>query len=65
MTHMRPMDESEGEFTNEFHSGFPCRQCGGGGVMCQTWESSDGAYEDYKYTCADCHAVWWVDGIDA
>lgn len=64
MTHMRPMDESEGRFTQVGHSDRLCRQCGGHNVKCQTWESNDGAYEDYKYVCGDCGHVWWVDGID-
>ena len=25
------------------------------------WESSDGAYEDHKYTCTACGSVYWVD----
>src|SRR5262245_31211980 len=33
-------------------------------VKCRSWESHDGAYEDYQYRCEKGH-VWWVDGIDA
>lgn len=65
MTHMHPMSESEGEFTHTEHNAGQCGQCGSHQVKCQTWESSDGAYEDYKFTCEDCGHVWWVDGIDA
>lgn len=44
-----------------------CRQCGKTNVELDVWESSDGAYEDYRYTCmeAGCGNVWWVDGPDA
>ena len=65
MTHMRPMSESEGEFTHTEHHAGQCSQCGSHQVQCQTWESSDDAYEDYKYKCLDCGYVWWVDGPDA
>jgi len=65
MTHMRPMSESEGEFTSTHRHAATCRKCKSENVTCKTWESSDGAYEDYKYTCQDCGHVWWVDGIDA
>jgi hypothetical protein len=33
-------------------------------VRVRTWESHDGAYEDYQYRCAGGHE-WWIDGIDA
>lgn len=65
MTHMGPMSESEGEFSFTHATNTPCRKCGGHNVTYRIWESSDGAYEDYKYTCADCGHVWWVDGIDS
>lgn len=36
-------------------------------AKCQKWESNDGGYEDYKYTCqdAECGHAWWVEGIDS
>jgi hypothetical protein len=65
--HFGPMPESAGEFTKSSQRGdLACRKCKVvGQVTCQTWESSDGAYEDYKYTCGACGAVWWIDGIDS
>ena len=42
-----------------------CRKCGSTRVGYRTWESSDGAYEDYNYKCYDCGASWWIDGIDS
>jgi hypothetical protein len=33
-------------------------------VRVRTWESHDGAYEDYQYRCAAGHE-WWIDGIDS
>jgi hypothetical protein len=65
MTTSRQFSESEGEFTKHGESTIPCRECGGGSVTYKVWESNDGAYEDEKYTCPDCGATWWVDGIDA
>ena len=65
MTHTGPMSESQGEFTQSAASKRACRKCGKTNVRCQLWESSDGAYEDEKYTCQDCGHVWWVDGIDS
>jgi hypothetical protein len=65
MTHMRPMSESEGKFTNTKYNVCECRKCKGTNVKCQRWESSDGAYEDWKYVCDDCGRVWWVEGADA
>jgi len=38
----------------------PC----GAVVHSRVWESSDGAYEDVQYRCANGH-TWWIDGIDA
>ena len=62
MTHMKPMSESDGEFTRVKESAGKCRQCGSLRVRCQTWESSDGVYEDFKYKCLDCGCVWWIGG---
>jgi len=39
------------------------RPCGAP-VEYRVWESSDGAYEDEQYRCANGH-TWWVDGIDS
>lgn len=65
MTHTRKLNESEGEFTETVHTLQKCRSCKGQNVTCRTWESSDGAYEDYRYDCADCGFFWWIDGIDS
>ena len=62
---MKPMDESEGQFSKPEVSICLCRKCNSKNVTCQEWESSCGGYEDYKYTCNDCNYVWWVDGIDS
>lgn len=68
MTHTGPMHEADGEFTK---IGFEVRPCAGQCApahtdhQCATWESNDGAYEDYRYTCTVCGAVHWVDGIDS
>lgn len=65
--HSQPMSETEGEFTgDEQCPDTKCRKCGQtGGVTCKPWESSCGGYTDYKYTCATCGGVWWIDGPDA
>lgn len=36
----------------------------GAKVQYRSWESSDGAYEDYQYRCDNGH-TWWIDGIDS
>lgn len=35
----------------------------GATVKYRIWESSDGAYEDWQYRCANGH-TWWIDGDD-
>lgn len=42
-----------------------CRKCSAPNVTRRVWESSDGAYEDYEYSCPDCEHVWWIEGPDA
>lgn len=42
----------------------PERKPCGAKVEVRCWESSDGAYEDYQYRCANGH-TWWIDGIDS
>lgn len=42
-----------------------CPKCPSESIKRQVWESSDGAYEDYHFTCPDCGFNWWVDGPDA
>jgi hypothetical protein len=62
MTHMGPVKDSDGELGEAKPSD---RKCHCGQLMTlQIWESSDGAYEDCKYTCPQGH-VQWVDGIDS
>lgn len=65
MTHTGPMPESKGTLDAPQKTEYPCRKCGKHEVVCKVWESSDGAYEDYKYECLACGHVWWVDGIDS
>jgi hypothetical protein len=65
MTTNRQFANHEGEFKPIETCVTPCRKCGKENVRCESWESSDGAYEDYRYTCADCGHVWWIDGIDS
>jgi hypothetical protein len=69
MTHTRQMSDSEGEFNpwrdterrcERAVEGKPC----GESMKVRTWESSDGAFEDYQYRCAVGH-VMWIDGIDS
>jgi hypothetical protein len=65
MTHTGTLAESAGVFRDSIEVERRCATC------ClvtrhraQCWESSDGAYEDYKYTCLICGRVHWVDGDD-
>jgi len=64
MTTARQFEDHEGTFEEWKPDSEPCRKCGGH-VKYRVWESSDGAYEDYKYRCDDCGHSWWVDGIDS
>lgn len=63
--HTKPMADSEGVFNATDVLKSKCGKCGQVEVTCQTWESSCGGYEDYKYTCGACGHVRWVDGIDS
>jgi len=63
--HTQPMSESEGTFQEAEPTGVACRSCGERKITCETWESSCGGFEDYKYTCGACGYSWWVDGIDS
>ena len=65
MTTSRKFSESEGTFRPTEQSAKLCDECGGSNVTYRIWESSDGAYEDYKYTCHGCGHIWWIDGIDS
>lgn len=64
---MRPMAESEGVLGVEEKTTTRCRNrnCDSTDVVCQKWDSSDGGYTDWKYTCRACGHVWWIDGPDA
>ncbi len=59
------VSELTGKLSKTEKSYRKCRKCDGKNVTSQEWESSDGAHEDYKYTCGDCGYVWWIDGIDS
>jgi transposase-like protein len=66
MTHMREMSEHEGEFGEEQKTDRKCPKCGSS-MTEKLWESSDGAYEDWKYTCVnkDCGYYFWIEGPDS
>jgi len=34
-------------------------------MVCEKHESSDGAYEDLKFTCPVCGYYYWIEGADA
>lgn len=59
------MAEHEGALGKERETTRPCPVCGVASVTVRIWESSDGAYEDERFTCGACGHVWWVDGIDS
>lgn len=59
--HTGPVPESSGKFTETF-TGRNCSKCGSP-MTGRMWESSDGAYEDVKWTCPNGH-IQWVDGDD-
>lgn len=42
-----------------------CPHCFGEDVTVRLWESDDGAYEDWRFTCKSCGHQWWVEGPDA
>ena len=65
MTTSKQYQDSDGTFEGGGMDDRPCRACGEVNVKYRIWESSDGAYEDYKYTCMSCGACWWIDGIDS
>ena len=65
MTHTKEMSELEGSFSKEKPVSRHCPKCNGTKVTMKVWESSDGAYEDEKFTCGDCDYYWWVDGPDS
>lgn len=66
MTHTGPLPESAGEFTSAEIVTVWCERCKQSrSHRLQVWESSDGAYEDEKYTCLECGRVHWVDGCDS
>lgn len=65
MTHVGPVDESSGTLSAPALSTYVCNHCHQQAVSVQVWESHCGGYEDYKYTCALCGHVWWIDGVDS
>lgn len=65
MTHMKTVDDAAGDFSDAKVSDRPCRKCKSANVSYRVWESSCGGYEDCKYTCSSCGAMWWVDGCDS
>lgn len=63
--HTGAIPDSAGEFSPKQKSDRACHKCCTKKVEYEAWDSSDGAYTDYKYTCTSCGYVWWVDGIDS
>jgi hypothetical protein len=73
VTTNRQFDDSEGDFgqwqdypqacNRPILIGIANKLCGAK-VQVRSWESSDGAYTDYQYRCANGH-TWWIDGIDS
>jgi hypothetical protein len=57
------MRETDGTLSPPEPGGRTCSTCHEP-MTVQTWESNDGAFEDFKYTCPNGH-VEWVDGIDS
>lgn len=43
---------------------FTCIACKSDDIWYYTWESSDGAYEDYHYRCNTCNKQWWIESSD-
>lgn len=65
MTHMGPMPDHAGDFSEPRDTETHCRKCDGQPVSVLTWDSHCGGYTDYKYMCAACGHVWWIEGIDS
>lgn len=64
MTHTRQMAEYEGVLGESKPTEYLCPACKTP-MTVQEWESSDGGWVDFKYTCPGCRKVVWVDGIDS
>jgi hypothetical protein len=64
--HTKPMSESQGRLGDEKPAG-TCPKCNNETLVVQTWDSSCGGYEDYKYSCKTpgCGHTHWIDGIDS
>lgn len=63
--HMGPMKDSDGTFSDAVDAKCECRRCKSRNVKVREWTSRCGGFDDWQYTCDDCHFVWWVDGIDS
>jgi hypothetical protein len=63
--HIYTMSEFDGTFGKPVNADRLCRKCGSDNVSMCCWESNCGGYEDYKYNCAMCGHVWWVEGPDS
>lgn len=59
------MPDSAGEFQAPKPVEVPCRKCTAHSVTEESWESSCGGWEDWRYTCHACGHRWWVEGIDS
>jgi hypothetical protein len=67
MTTSRKFSDSEGTFSGWLLTTDECPKCKERNVRVRTWESNDGAYEDYQFQCfaLTCGHAWWVDGPDS
>lgn len=65
MTTARTYSEFEGDLSAARLTPHICKKCNNKTVFAQEWESSDGGYTDYKYTCKTCGKIFWIDGPDS
>lgn len=42
-----------------------CPKCGSKEIEEYSWKSSDGVYEDHKYTCTQYPHCVWCEGSDS
>lgn len=64
--HSQPMKDSDGTFDGwKACPTTACRRCKKLTVKSREWDSSDGAYEDYQFSCYSCGHTWWIEGPDA
>ena len=64
MMHTKPMQESEGDFSEYKDADAKCPKCGAD-LKYRIWTSSCGGYDDYKIECQKCRYYRWIEGPDA